>query len=70
MMTSTQFSKALDNLGITQAEAAVLLRVHPRTTRRWANDEREIPGPVWGFLDHLVRNKAARRSAIREIRKD
>jgi hypothetical protein len=68
MMTATQFSKALDKIGITQHEAAQLLRVHPRTTRRWANDEREIPGPVFSYLDMLTRNKASRRFAIESIR--
>jgi hypothetical protein len=66
-MTAEQFSKAINALGLTPVEAAVLLDVHPRTTRRWANDEREIPGPVASFLNYLVRNRKKGRNAIRDL---
>ena len=54
MMTPEQFCEAIDALDLTQNTAATLLGVHPRTTRRWANAERAIPGPVSNFLRYLV----------------
>jgi hypothetical protein len=57
-MTPEQFRKTIELLGLTLSTAAALLSVHARTTRRWANDEREIPGPVCQFLRYLVMQKA------------
>ena len=45
-MTSDEYRAALYRLGLTQAAAAALLRVDERTSRRWANGERSIPGPA------------------------
>jgi hypothetical protein len=64
-MTAKQFKTALGTLGLTQLEAAVLLDVHPRTIRRWANREREIPGPVNAFLCHLMDAQAKAAKATR-----
>ena len=66
-MKAEEFCKAINALGLTSGEAAVLLDVHPRTTRRWANREREIPGPVSSFLNYLVRRRTKGRNAIREL---
>jgi len=64
-MTPEQFCEAIDALGLTQDTAATLLGVHPRTTRRWANAEREIPGPVDNFLRYLVGARMKAANAIR-----
>src|SRR5262249_1009562 len=69
MMTPEQFCEAIDALSLTQDTAATLLGVHPRTTRRWANAEREIPGPVANFLRHLVDARMKVANAIREVPK-
>jgi hypothetical protein len=58
-MTPEQFRRTIAVLGLTLSTAAALLGVHPRTTRRWANDERKIPPPVCNFLRFLVMQKAA-----------
>src|SRR5262249_1094217 len=53
-MTSEQFKAAIEKLGLTLEDAAGVLAVHPRTTRRWVNGERTGPGPVDAFLRHLM----------------
>ncbi len=45
-MTSAEFQTCLDRLGLSQAEAAHLLSVSPRTVRRWAEKPAEISGPA------------------------
>ena len=62
MMSSTEFTGHLKRLALSEAEAARLLSVTPRTVRRWAEGSTEVPGPVeqalraWLQLDdrHLV----------------
>jgi hypothetical protein len=66
-MKAEQFCKAINYLGLSQVEAAILLGVHPRTTRRWANDEREIPGPVSSFLGYLKKTKTRGREALETL---
>jgi len=64
-MTAGQFKEAIEKLGLTLSGAAVLLDVHPRTIRRWANRERAIPGPVHKFLQHLMDARAKSAKATR-----
>ena len=45
-MTSDQFRSALDGLALSQLGAARMFGVDPRTVRRWALGEREVPSPV------------------------
>jgi hypothetical protein len=45
-MLKQDFLKALEELGLTQAEAARLLSVNIRTVRRWSENPDEIPGPA------------------------
>lgn len=49
-MTSHQYREAIAALGLNQAEAASLLGVDARTSRRWACDERDVPMTVARFL--------------------
>lgn len=42
-MTAKQYQAALDRLGLSQLGAARLIGVGPRTSRRWAAGDAEIP---------------------------
>jgi DNA-binding transcriptional regulator YiaG len=64
-MTSNQYRDAIEQLGLTQAAAARLLGVDTRTSKRWANDERTIPGPVERFLKYLIARKTSGAAAMR-----
>jgi transcriptional regulator with XRE-family HTH domain len=55
MMTRTEFIKALNELGLTQLEAARLLSVDARTVRRWADDTSQMPGPAVQALKAWLR---------------
>lgn len=44
-MTYTELSEIMDELGLSQTDAARLLSVDPRTFRRWISDTQEISGP-------------------------
>ncbi len=45
-MSRVEFLQCLGLLGISPAEAAMLLSVSERTVRRWAEQPEEIPGPA------------------------
>ena len=45
-MTVEQYRAALTRLGLAQEEVGRLLGVDPRTARRWALGESDVPGPV------------------------
>lgn len=57
MMSSQQYRDALEKLGLTQVGAGELLRVGPRTSRRWALDEARVPGPVAILLRLLLKKR-------------
>ena len=65
-MSPEEFQKAINALGLDQPATAILLGVHPRTVRRWVNDEREVPPPVANFLRLL---KVAKKSGAWAINK-
>jgi transcriptional regulator with XRE-family HTH domain len=45
-MTPDTLKSARQQLGLTQAGLAALMKNDARTIRRWESGEREIPGPV------------------------
>jgi DNA-binding transcriptional regulator YiaG len=49
-MTPDAYRTALDRLGLTHAEAARMLGVDARTSRRWASGARKVPEPVQRLL--------------------
>jgi transcriptional regulator with XRE-family HTH domain len=53
-MSPQEYRDALAALGLTQAAAAKLLGVDPRTSRRWALGERKIPKLVEIVLNEKV----------------
>ena len=53
-MTSDEYRAALEALALTQGGGARLLGVDERTSRRWANGEREVPPPAQRFLRYLI----------------
>lgn len=53
-MTPDEYRESIDKLGLTQSGAARMLGVDERTSRRWANGERDIPPPVQRFLRFLI----------------
>ena len=53
-MTPAEYRIALETLGLSQIAAARLLGVDDRTSRRWANGERDIPPPAQRFLRYLI----------------
>lgn len=56
-MTPHEYRNLLAALGLTQAGAARLLGVDERTSRRWANGERDVPPPAARFLRFLLEAK-------------
>lgn len=53
-MTPDEYRAAIDKLGLSQVAAARLLGVDERTSRRWANGERDMPAPAVRFLRYLI----------------
>lgn len=56
-MTADEYRYSIERLGLSQVAAAKALGVDPRTSRRWANDERSIPEPVAILLRLMLANK-------------
>lgn len=56
-MTPNQFRAALDRLKLSQLGAARLVGSDPRTARRWALGERDVPECVAILLRLLVAGK-------------
>jgi transcriptional regulator with XRE-family HTH domain len=49
-MTAKELRQALSELGLTQAEFALLVGVTARAVALWVNDERAVPGPASAYL--------------------
>lgn len=56
-MTANQFRAAIKRLDLSQVGAARLVGADPRTARRWALGEREIPECVAILLRLLIAGK-------------
>lgn len=56
-MTPNQFRAALDRIGLTQVGAAKLFGADPRTARRWALGEGDIPETVAILLRLAIKGK-------------
>lgn len=64
-MTPTEFTAALDQLGLRGYALARLVGAHPNTISRYATGQREIPGA----LALLLRAWVARPKLLAEVQK-
>ena len=56
-MNSKQYRAALARIGLSQVGAARLVGADPRTSRRWALDERPVPESIAVLLRLMVAGK-------------
>lgn len=56
-LDADELRDALNELGLTQVEAADRLRVSDRTVRYWVAGEREIPGPAEALIECWLQKK-------------
>lgn len=66
-MTPDQYRATIDKLGLSQVAAARLLGVDERTSRRWANGERDVPAPAVRFLQYLIATRKTGEQAMRVL---
>lgn len=64
-MNPDEYRAAIEKLGLSQVAAARLLGVDERTSRRWANGERDVPAPAARFLQYLIATKKTGEQAMR-----
>jgi DNA-binding transcriptional regulator YiaG len=69
-MDGEEYRAALEKLGLTQVEAAKVLHVDDRTSRRWAGDEVPIPYAAATLLRCMVLYKPVRAYVLRQRRRD
>lgn len=60
-MTANQFRAALAKLDLSQLAAGRLLGIGPRTPRRYANGETDIPEPTAILMRLLLAGKITQR---------
>lgn len=66
-MTPDEYRTAIEALGLSQIAAARLLGVDPRTSRKWACGERDIPEPAARFLRYLIATGRSGEHAMRKL---
>lgn len=66
-MTPDEYRTTIETLGLSQVAAARLLGVDERTSRRWANGERDVPPPAERFLLFLVATGRSGEYAMRKL---
>jgi hypothetical protein len=66
-MNADEYRRAIEQLGLTQIGAAKLLGVDERTSRRWANGERDVPAPAVRFLAYLIATRKTGAQAMRVL---
>lgn len=64
-MTTDEYRTILAEIGLTQSGAARLLGVDPRTSRKWACGERDIPEPAARFLRLILAAKISPERAMK-----
>jgi DNA-binding transcriptional regulator YiaG len=66
-MTADEYRDALASLGLSQVAAGRLLDVDERTSRRWANGERDVSPPAVRFLQYLIATGKTGEQAMRVL---
>jgi DNA-binding transcriptional regulator YiaG len=66
-LTHTEYRDAIALLGLTQTSAARLLGVDARTSRRWANGERDVAAPAERFLRYLIATGKTGEQALKRL---
>lgn len=70
-MQSTELQRALEDLRLSPADAARLLKVTGRAVGFWLSGEREVPGPVAAYLSLMLSLPAAQRDLeLARLRED
>jgi hypothetical protein len=69
-MDGEEYRAALDKLDLTQVEAAKVLHVDDRTSRRWAGDEVPIPYATATLLRCMILYKPVRAYVLKRKRDD
>lgn len=64
-MTLEEYRAAIAALGLSQVAAARLLGVDPRTSRKWATGERDIPEPAARMLRLMIAAKISPKRAAK-----
>ena len=54
MMTAIELRKTLEHLSLNQLELARLVRVNPRTVRRWTAGDGDVPPAVAVLLETFI----------------
>jgi DNA-binding transcriptional regulator YiaG len=57
MMTPEEFNRHRHGLGLSVSQVAAVLKVQPRTVRRWEDGTRDVPGPVQVLILWLTTGK-------------
>jgi DNA-binding transcriptional regulator YiaG len=66
-MSGDQYTKAIEQLGLSRLDAATLLGIDEKTHRRWRDDQRTVPGPVARFLRYLIATGKTGTYAIKKL---
>lgn len=66
-MSPNEYRDALVQLGLSKVAAARLLGVDERTSRRWANGERDVPPPASRFLRYLIATRKTGEQAMKVL---
>lgn len=66
-MSPDEYRAAIERLGLSQVAAARLLGVDERTSRRWANGERDVPAPAVRFLRYLLATRKTGEQAMKVL---
>lgn len=66
-LSPDEYRTAIEALGLSQIAAARLLGVDDRTSRRWANGERDVPPPAERFLRYLIATGRSGDYAMRRL---
>ena len=60
-MTPAEYRKTLDRLKLSQVAAGKLVGSTPRSSRRWASGESDVPEPVAKLLRLMLAGKITRQ---------